>query len=425
MLATARLMFRSALLMALLCGAASAQSECGPDGLQQSGSIYRICMPPADRYNNRLVIWAHGFQDATEEVGIPEDQLCFDDICQPDLFNALGYGFATNSYSKTGLAIVQGSADILDLIDIFSAEQGAPQAVYLVGASEGGIITTLLAERSPEQIDGGVGACGPIGDFNRQLAYFANARLVFEVLWPGLIPGGPFNEPDIIIETWPAYFDAVIAPAIFASPARLREWIAAAELPIDAGDISGSATTSAEAVLRYSIVNVADAEQTLGGFPFDNNDTVYEGILLTDYINQNIQRFTADQAALDEIELNYQTTGVLDTPLITIHTTLDEQVPYFHEPLYIDKTRDSGAYLRSFFHIPYERYGHCNFSAAEALISFALMLLYAGDLFELQGVGSLLEGEQLARFEALAEQYGVRYRLDGDAGVLTEAPLAR
>ena len=88
-----------------------AAAACDPDGMQSSGSIYRICMPPAANYNGMLVIWAHGFQDAGTPVSIPEDQLCTSDLCIPDVVNALGFGFATNSYSKTGLAILQGKAD--------------------------------------------------------------------------------------------------------------------------------------------------------------------------------------------------------------------------------------------------------------------------------------------------------------------------
>ncbi len=419
-----RLFGTGALLFALaaLAPEEAAAQGCGPDGLQESGSIYRICMPAPADYNNRLVIWAHGFQDATEPVGIPEDQLCFAGICLDQLFNALGYGFATNSYSKTGLAIVQGAAVILDLIDIYAAEQGVPERVYLVGASEGGIITTLLTEQNPASIDGGVAACGPIGDFNRQLEYFGSSRLVFEVLWPGLIPGGPFNEPEEIAETWPAFFDSVIRPTLEASPALFREWVVAARLPFDSADYLNTALNSAEAVLRYTIVNDADAIETLGGFPFDNTDRVYQGRLLTDYINANVERVVADAAALAEIEANYQTSGDLDRPLITMHTTRDEQVPYFHSPLYSVKTLLSGDLLLNHLPIDYDRYGHCNFSAAESLLSFAVMLLYAGDLFELQGVGEILEGEELARFETLARRYGIRYRVDGRAKVLSAPP---
>ena len=81
----------------------------------------------AGTYNGNLVIWAHGFQDAGVPVGIPEDQLCFGGVCFPTSSPALGFGFATNSYSKTGLAILQGKDDVLDLVKIFAAPKGTPK----------------------------------------------------------------------------------------------------------------------------------------------------------------------------------------------------------------------------------------------------------------------------------------------------------
>lgn len=109
----------AAIVVLLLATSAYGESVCGPDGVQSSGSIYRICMPrPAD-YNGSLVIFAHGFQDAGTPVRIPEEQICIGDICLHEIINGLGFGFATNSYSKTGLAVLQGKDDILDLVNIY------------------------------------------------------------------------------------------------------------------------------------------------------------------------------------------------------------------------------------------------------------------------------------------------------------------
>ncbi|MGH9895054.1 MAG: hypothetical protein ACREA0_24340, partial [bacterium] len=61
-------------------------------------------MPAPEDYNGRLVVFAHGFQDAGTPVRIPEEQLAVGGLSLPALVNGLGFGFATNSYSKTGLA---------------------------------------------------------------------------------------------------------------------------------------------------------------------------------------------------------------------------------------------------------------------------------------------------------------------------------
>jgi predicted peptidase len=124
---------------------------------------------PAEDYNGSLVIWAHGFQDAGTPAQIPEDQLQIGDLSIPATINQLGFGFATNSYNKTGLAVRQGMDDILDLVKIYTAQQGAPEHIYVVGASEGGLIMALLVEQHPNVFNAGVAACGPVGDFPYQI----------------------------------------------------------------------------------------------------------------------------------------------------------------------------------------------------------------------------------------------------------------
>ena len=168
----------------LFAAPARAASTCDPDGVQSSGSIYRICMPPPDQYNGMLVIWAHGFQDAGTPVSIPEDQLCIGDFCIPEIINGLGFGFATNSYAKTGMAIKQGKADIVDLVSVYAAQKGQPQKVFLVGASEGGIITALALEQRPDIFSAGLSACGPVGNFPAQINYFGDARATSSVISP-------------------------------------------------------------------------------------------------------------------------------------------------------------------------------------------------------------------------------------------------
>ena len=179
-----RVSFIVLFLLLALAGSAGAQSVCDPDGVQGSGSKYRICMPPTGSYNGNLIIWAHGFQDAGKPVHVPEDQLCLDGLCLSDIITGLGFGFATNSYSKTGLAVVQGQSDILDLAKIFAREKGQPKKTYVVGASEGGIIAALSVEQSPDVFSAGLAACGPIGSFPLQINYFGDARVTFEYFFP-------------------------------------------------------------------------------------------------------------------------------------------------------------------------------------------------------------------------------------------------
>jgi pimeloyl-ACP methyl ester carboxylesterase len=394
---------------------AFSDSVCDPDGFQKSGSIYRICMPAAEDYNGRLVIWAHGFQDAGTPVSIPEDQLQFGDYKLWEIVNGMGFGFATCSYSKTGLAIRQGMDDILDLVKIYAGSKGAPKAVYLLGASEGGIITALLTEQRPDRFKAGYALCGPVGDFPFQMKYFGDARATFQYFFPNLIPGDPFNPAPDLIAGWRAFYKEKVMPAVLDPKNRklLDQWVKVADLPYDRGNYLQTVEVSVRDVLRYSVVNLQDAVETLGGFPFENRFTWYHGSKNDLRLNRKVPRRAADPAAVREMKANYNTTGRLDHPLITMHTLKDQQIPYIHEFFYNLKTFASGDWLVRHLNIPIPRFGHCNFKPAEAVAGFAVMLFYAGDLKLLTGVGSLLAGEELARFEALAQEHGIPYEVGG------------
>jgi pimeloyl-ACP methyl ester carboxylesterase len=141
------------LLFSLARPAVAAVSTCEPDGLQSTGAVYRVCMP--ETWNGDLVLFAHGYVGFNEPVAIPEDQLVLPDgTSVPEIVNKLGYAFATTSYRTNGLAVLQGIDDLLDLVNVFNGTHGRARRVYLVGPSEGGIVTALAVERHPEVLAG-------------------------------------------------------------------------------------------------------------------------------------------------------------------------------------------------------------------------------------------------------------------------------
>jgi hypothetical protein len=78
------------------------------DGEQESGAIYRICMPTAPPWNGDLVIYAHGYVGPHKPVGIPEDQISLpgSDTTVDQIVHSLGFAFATTSYYTNGLAVL-------------------------------------------------------------------------------------------------------------------------------------------------------------------------------------------------------------------------------------------------------------------------------------------------------------------------------
>lgn len=404
-------------LLVLCFGAASASAEsiCDKDAVQSSGSIYRICMPPPGAYNGMLVVWAHGFQHTGTPVQIPEDQLCFGDFCVDTIANDLGFAFATNSYSKTGLAVLQGKDDLVDLVRIFAKKKGRPKKVYLIGASEGGIITALALEQYPTVFSAGIAACGPVGDFPYQINYFGDARVTFEYFFPGVIPGDVFNPDPAAVAGWADYYQNVVKPVVFdpTNRSRLDQWARVAQLPYDADNYLETVEVSVRDVLRYSVLNVLEAGITLGGFPFENRWRWYSGSDNDFLLNWFVRRAAADPTAIAEMTRSYNATGALERPLITLHTLRDPLVPYVHEPLYALKTLSMGSFLTRHFNIPVDRFGHCSFTRDEALVSFAIMLLYDGILSEVTGTAAAFSGTALANFERRAAEAGVRTKREG------------
>jgi pimeloyl-ACP methyl ester carboxylesterase len=298
-------------------------------------------------------------------------------LCINDLVNYLGYDFATTSYSVNGLAVLPGILDVVELVDLYTAKHGPPSYVYLVGASEGGLITTLAVEQYPDVFDGGLATCGPIGDFVGQVNYFGDFRVVLDYYFPDLMPGDPTNIPPELIEGWDSYYADEVYPEL-ADPANrneLEQVVRVTDIAYDPGDLRASLETSVADVLWYNVFATNDGNEVLYGQPFDNMDRIYTGSYDDEALNAGIERFSADQAAIDEIEANYQTTGVLAAPLVTMHTILDQQVPYWHEELYLQKTMASGAWPD--LHVSYPpamTYGHCAFAVADVLDAFNLLV---------------------------------------------------
>jgi pimeloyl-ACP methyl ester carboxylesterase len=348
----------------------NALGVCDPDGTQPSGAIYRICMP-SGFWNDELVVYAHGYVAYNEPLAIPEDQLMLPDGTSiPDLVNSLGFAFATTSYRTNGLAVEHGVDDLVELVNIFTTTHDIPNRVYLIGASEGGFVTVLAVEQRPDIFDGGLAACGPIGDFSGQISYFGDFRVLFDYFFPILMPGDPTSIPQSLIDDWDSYYENVIRPTILdpANAVELDQLLRVSNAPYVTDDPNTIETSIADA-LWYNVFATNDAISKLGGQPFDNQDRVYAGSDDDNQLNLTVQRFSADQEALNEIEVHYQTTGQLTVPLVTIHTTLDQQVPYWHELAYRIKLIQNDS-LALHHHIEVSRYGHCNFEAAELLGAF-------------------------------------------------------
>jgi pimeloyl-ACP methyl ester carboxylesterase len=333
-------------------------------------------MPISFFWNKDLIVFAHGYVSPLEPIGIPENQLNLNGIDVPNAINALGYAFAVTGYSKNGLAVKQGVSDVIDLINIFKAAHPDTRRVYVVGVSEGALITTLAAEQpnAASVFNGALALCGPIGDFRAQVEYFADFRVAFDYFFPGLLGGSAISIPQTLLLNWNSTFTNTVLPQIISPAAALSmtQLFSVTGVPIDLAQPITSMISATYNLLWYNVHSTNDGIAELGGNPYGNVTKVYSGTLNDPAFNAGVARFSADAAALVEIDANYQTRGVPKLPIVTSHTVGDDTVPYFHVPRYAAKVAANGLQPR-YDHIASNGYGHCNFSTAE--IQAALTLL--------------------------------------------------
>lgn len=246
-----------------------------------------------------------------------------------------------------------------------------PNHVLLGGVSEGSLITALAIEQYPQVFDGALSACGPIGNFHDQINCWGDFRVIFYFLFPEILPPGPMNIPREVIDNWDTKYLPAIMSAVQSNSLKTNQLLRITNAAYNPTDPS-TVLQTIERALWYNVFATNDGIIKLGGNPFDNKDRIYRRSINNWYLNRNVERLSAEQLALDEIESKYQTSGEFYVPQVTLHTTGDEVVPYWHQTLYREKILQNGS-PSLHTHIPVFRYGYCNFQVFEVLAGFAVL----------------------------------------------------
>ena len=228
---------------------------------------------------------------------------------------SLGFAFATTSYRRNGLAILEGVQDVRELV-----AASRPLPTYVTGVSEGGLIATLLAERWPELFVSALATCGPIGSFRAQLDSFGDFRVLFDYFFPGLLPGSAVEIPPQLMANWPAYVPQILG-ALAAHPDRALELMRVSRAAYDPANPATIGNTTIN-MLWYNVFATNDAVARLGGNPFGNRLRSLLGSSNRFHLNLSVRRFSASPVARASLR-EYETSGDLQIPLVTLHTTAD------------------------------------------------------------------------------------------------------
>lgn len=359
------------------------------NGTLQSGALYEIVLP--DFWNvlpqKVLMVYAHGYRDADKSVILPEDIIA--GIPIKDFILGQNMGYASTSYRENGLVVLEGIQDIVLLrttitnFFVTNPDYTPPEAIILVGPSEGGLITVLTIEQYPGLFNAAIATCCPIGNFYDQLQYYGDAHVLFKYFFGPSINGINLGSPKRISKnTIAAWENGSLQDAIVGvlqddylnnGGNKIMQFLNCANIPADLSDPEAVIRTIIE-VMRFPIKATNDAIERLGGNPYNNKSPqrLYSGSENDRKLNLTVERIKRSdwEIAAKKVADLFETSGVIFTPLVTMHTEYDHISFYGHQTTYITKVNTNSPVPELLTHIPVlGRYGHCNFTTTELMVA--------------------------------------------------------
>ncbi|TMQ22771.1 MAG: hypothetical protein E6K82_12800 [Candidatus Rokuibacteriota bacterium] len=342
-----------------------------------NGAQYAMFLPAV--WNGRLIVYAHGFIDPAAPIALP-------DVAPADVapwvvqlretLLSQGYAVAYSSYAQNGWAVQDGAARTHELRDLFIQSFGPPTQVYVMGRSLGALITVDLAENFPSAYQGALSLCGPLGGGRTETDYIGNVRVLFDDYYPGVIPGDVLHVPDMEYSASSPIVKAIVA-AILANPQRAVALAAVDQVKVPYTTPSQLLLSIVRAI-GYNIRGTNDLLARSGGqSPFGNLGLSYTRLGVPDpFLNAGVGRFAAQAGGIAYLNSYYQTRGSLAIPLLTLHTTMDPDVPFFHEAAYA-KIVAAARTSRWLAQQSVQRYGHCNVTPAEVAFTLSQLVNWA------------------------------------------------
>lgn len=246
--------------LAIGCGDSDDPNEPGDEGvppvvgcidgtLGDGPALYRTCYPEV--WNGDLIIYAHGYLSPEDPLQIVDNVAGGTTVSA--FANQLGYGFATTSFRANGLVADVAVEDIVELEEtvrrLYSPD---PARTFLVGVSEGALVATLAVERHPDTFTGAMATCGPIGNFERQIDYFGDFRVIFDYFFPSVLPGSAVEIPPELRQQWNTVYLPAVIDALEADPTAAAELLAVTGAPIDPADVATVGATVTD-ILWYNV----------------------------------------------------------------------------------------------------------------------------------------------------------------------------
>lgn len=305
------------------------------------GASYRIDMPT--HWNGTLIVYYHGYSETPVVFEKGED-------------NTVGSGFAgrgfavvQSGYSVAGFAVEQAMSETETLRRYFVAHYGQPRETYVTGHSMGGELTMATIESYPSRYNGALALCGLLEPTTWAIEHGGAMLAAFDYYYPGLIPGPEHVAASVDLGST---LTKKVQAHLHDNPTGYAEMKALGHFKTDE-DMAG--------VLVFFAFIERDFEQKLGAPVLNNANLIYFGGPDDNALNAGVRRYTASNAALGYLKTWYTPTGVLDRPMLAVHTTYDPVIPPDTVSLYADQVQRMGS-SRFFVQQFVEADGHCNIS---------------------------------------------------------------
>ncbi len=327
-------------------------------------AAYEIQIPA--NWNKKLVLYAHGYEQTTT----PRNYLGSNGRVQ--IYLDRGFAVARSTYSRVGWALPEGVDATEDLRQFFIKKFGKPDSTFIAGHSMGGGVTVATIEKFPKIYNGGLALCPLSNRPYEQLKIAFDSYVTFNALFPDFLP----PVADVMKGTAPSVLSGdfrekigkamvFIAKIQQSKPDALAEY--AKHFGVKLQDVPFN-LVFLDGVLH-------DMAAQAGGNPFDNTNTFYTGFPDDWELNKKVERVAA--TASNQRLVTYDRTGIVDKPILMMHTTYDQLIHpnngiNNYDALVHEKSKEQN--LKSFFT---NGQGHCAFTPQQEGTAFDALRAWA------------------------------------------------
>ncbi|MFJ9011226.1 alpha/beta hydrolase family protein [Streptomyces canus] len=393
-----RIACTAALLLTLTTApAATASATTGTthvDGRLPSGATYMMDVPTT--WNGTVLLFSHGYTSgpANPAQDAPDD-------ATKTLLLQQGYALIGSSYATTGWAVTDAVPDQMATLSAFTTRFGQASRTLAWGRSYGGLVTTAIAERHPDRIDGSLSLCGlvqgGVANWNNTLdpAFALKTLLGSDVPLVNLpsqeAATDAANTLTAKVDSAQSTAEGRARIALAAALHNIPVWNATTQTRPAATDWDAQQANQYDAVkglLKIAAFNRRqEAEVRAGGNMSWNTGVDYRRLLGQSSVRKEVTelykkaglslgkdlaalnhapRVTADPAAVAWMSGTSSFTGRLAKPQLSVHTIGDPLVPVQTESALRRAVTAAGSapLLRQAY---VDNAGHCTFSPAEQL----------------------------------------------------------